>query len=265
MLVIRRQQMEAFSQAALEAFETEMVVHCNDFSPQLCKVISEEQLRAAIRQAIDRARGYGFTNRGPVRLYIEMMLLFGSDFDNDPQYPWAGEILRSNESDLQMKCAEQLHEKTLDYLEKVIGPEDKFTCQALKRISALSKQQPALSEQQMPFTQEGFISVMLRETAYIYPEKAAYVGDDALESLIWEGIDKAADYGMVTDHSKGLIYVLMFAFGHGCTDDPLYPWIAQTLRDEKITDSTARAMRLEKKATTWLDHVIALLDERMQT
>lgn len=25
----------------------------------------------------------------------------------------------------------------------------------------------------------------------------------------------------------------MFSFGHGCTDDPLYPWISRTLRDER--------------------------------
>ena len=52
----------------------------------------------------------------------------------------------------------------------------------------------------------------------------------------------------------------MFAFGHGCCEDPLYPWIARTLTDEKITDAEARAKRLEKKAITWLDHVLILFD-----
>lgn len=53
----------------------------------------------------------------------------------------------------------------------------------------------------------------------------------------------------------------MFAFGHGCFDDPLYPWIARTLEDDAITDSAARAKRLETKALTWLDHVLGYFDE----
>jgi len=48
----------------------------------------------------------------------------------------------------------------------------------------------------------------------------------------------------------------MLAFGHGCGADPLYPWINKTLRDEAITEQEARAKRLEKKALTWLEHVL---------
>ena len=54
-----------------------------------------------------------------------------------------------------------------------------------------------------------------------------------------------------------MVVVLMFAFGHGCTDDPLYPWISRTLKNERIVDPAARAGRLEKKAVTWLEHVLA--------
>lgn len=246
MLIIRQQQMETFRESALAAFETEMVVHCSGFSPRLCEVIGEEQLRVAIRQTIGRARFYGFTNRGPVCLFIEMMLLFGSAFDTDPQYPWAAEILKSHELDFQMQRARHLYKKTLDYLKKVVGPEDMFTLQALKPISALA-QLP------LPVSRENFISDMMREIAYVYPEKAAYVGNDALEQMIREGINEATAHGMATTHSMAIFCVLMFAFGHGCTDDPLYPWIARTLKDEKITGPATRTERLQKKAMTWLD------------
>ena len=48
----------------------------------------------------------------------------------------------------------------------------------------------------------------------------------------------------------------MYAFGHGCVDDPLYPWIGNTLSDEKIAEPSVRAERLERKALTWLNHVL---------
>ena len=95
MLQIREEQMAVFEQAALRRFEDEMVVHSKIFSPRLCEVLGEEQLRVALRRAMARAGGYGFSYRGPIRLFIEFMFLFGSAFDTDPQYPWAGKILQA--------------------------------------------------------------------------------------------------------------------------------------------------------------------------
>jgi uncharacterized membrane protein len=53
----------------------------------------------------------------------------------------------------------------------------------------------------------------------------------------------------------------MFAFGHGCLNDPLYPWIAMTLEGDAIGDSDARTRRLERRALTWLDHVLGYFYE----
>ena len=42
-----------------------------------------------------------------------------------------------------------------------------------------------------------------------------------------------------------------------------YPCIAATLRDPLIANPQARARRLERKALTWLDHVIAHFDKQV--
>jgi hypothetical protein len=255
MLVIRREQMEVFRQAILAAFENEMVAHSKDFSPRLCEVIGEEQLRVAIRRAMGRAGGHGLTERGPVRLFIELMFLFGSDFDTDPQYPWAAKFLQSSED--QMQRAERLYERTLDYQDKVSGPDAANTRKALEDLSVLARRP-------LPFPPEDFDAGMLREMARVYPQKAADIGEEGLKSLLSQGRDEARRYRFPTVRGEALIVVLMFAFGHGCTDDPLYPWIARTLKDQKITDPAARAQRLEKKALTWLDRVIASSPEGAQ-
>jgi hypothetical protein len=248
MLVIRNEQMEVFRQAALVAFENEMVAHSQDFSPKLSKVIGEEQLRLAVCNAITRAGGYGFTNRGPIRLYIELMFLFGSAFDSDPQYPWATSILQDLTP--QMQRAERLYEKVLDYQEKVSGPEGINTREALRHLGFLA-QQPLI------FTANDFIPNMLREMANIFPQKTAYIGEAALEALIRESGAVAQRARFPNSRGYFLMVALMFAFGHGCADDPLYPWIARALTDEKIASPAARAERLEKKTLTWLDHVLA--------
>lgn len=90
-----------------------------------------------------------------------------------------------------------------------------------------------------------------------FPRKATYLGRPALKAVIVEGRAAAKRYSLTTLRAEALIVILMYAFGHGCIDDPLYPWISQTLNDPRIVDATARGERLERKALTWLDHVLA--------
>lgn len=253
MLVIRQQQMDDLSQSALATFENEMVIHCNDLSPRLCKSAGEEQLRTAIRQALAQSSGYGFTHRGPVRLFIEMMLLFGCSFDTDPQYEWTKEILTTD--DPQMRRAERLYAEMLDYLEKVNGSEDAFRLEALERISAIVQLPPSSSK-------EDFIPNLLREITSTYPQKADYVGDAAFKLLFREGTDKADAHDMTTQRGWTLVCVLMFVFGHGCADDPLHQWIGQILKDENLTN---RYKQLENKTLEWLDRLIAWHKEGAQT
>jgi len=249
MLVIREAQNKAFEDDALRRFKEEMVEHSKEFSPQLCDVLGEQQLRVAVSQAMQRADEYGFTNRGSIRLYIEMMFLFGSDFDSDPQYPLFGEILKKEDG--QMQRAEALYSVTNNYLDQVAGPDARYVHQALKEL-------PSFAYEPLVFSSETLVEEMLRKMNHMYPRKARYVGNEGLTTLIYEGRDKAQEYHSPATTSRGevLLIVLMFSFGHGCTNDPLYPWISHTLNDALIVDSVARFKRLEKKALTWLSHVL---------
>ena len=70
-----------------------------------------------------RAEGYGFTNRGPLRLFIEMMFLCGSGFDTDPQYPAVGAVLRA--------AGDQMQRAQMIFLEAKELREG-FRCQSLE-------------------------------------------------------------------------------------------------------------------------------------
>jgi hypothetical protein len=254
-VIIRAEQMRAFEQAARRQFEEEMLAHSKDFSPRLCEVIGDDQLLLALRHAITRAEQYGFTYRGPVRLFIEMTFLCGSAFDTDPQYAAAGEVLQASGD--QMQRAQQIHEGYLDYLDRVSGPGAANVRKALSDLLIFARMPIAFSNE--------FAPSMLQEMNRVFPQKAFYVGEAALKSLIDESTAEAATYGFDTARQRALLVVLKFAFGHGCTDDPLYPWIARTLRDDKIIDPAARAARLEKKAITWLEHVVARNEQGSHT
>lgn len=256
-MLIRKAQIDTLNEASSKAFEDEMVTHLADFSPPLVKAIQEAQLRVAIRLGIERARSYGFVCRGPLRFYLELTLLFGSYFDTDPQYPWAGWILTQS-SGPEMQRAELLYERTREYRQKVAGPQDEYTLKALRNVSLLARGTLAVSA-------DNFAPGMLKEMARVYPEKSSYIGENQLTALIQEGTATAQRYGFSSVRALALPTVLMFAFGHGCFADPLYPWIAKTAHDQAIVDAEARAKRLEHKALTWLDHVLAYFGEDGRT
>jgi len=254
MFRIRKEQMEAFDQAARVAFEDEMVVHSQDFSPRLCKVMGEDQLRVAIRGAMSRADKYGFTLRGPVRLCIELMFLYGSSFDTDPQYPVIGEVLTSTRN--QMHRAEQIHQRVNDYHKRVAGDEN---INVRKSLEYLSK----FAQKNVRFSSSDFEAEVIEQMTNAFPQKVEYVGNEALIALIREGRHEAGRFGLTELRSEALLVVLMFSFGHGCTDDPLYPWISGTLNDKRIVALEDRAKRLERKAVTWLKRVLANADKEL--
>jgi hypothetical protein len=246
MLTIRTEQFEVFERAARQRFEDEMVAHSKDFSPRLCAVIGEDQLRVALRAAIARAEGFGFSNRGPIRLFIELTFLHGSGFYSDPQYPGMAKTLSASAD--QMERAEQMHLVSLEYLEQVAGPGNANVRKALAQLLTFARSPLRFSG---PF-EEAMLDVLIG----IFPQKAAYVGEARLRALIAEAIKHGREQRFSTARHGALLVALMFAFGHACTDDPLYPWIARTLNDDRIADPAARAARLEKKAITWLEHVV---------
>jgi hypothetical protein len=252
-MIIRSEQMRIFEQRAWEQFEEEMMAHSKDFSPRLCEVIGDVQLRLAVHSAIARAVDYGFTNRGPIRLFVEMMFLCGSSFDTDPQYSPVGEALRSDGD--QMLRAQQIHDLHNTYLENVSGVGAVNVHRALRALLTFVRAPLSVSADDL---QAG----MMREMQHIFPEKTAFVPAQGLSALIDEGTAEARHYRFEGVRPGVLLVVLKFAFGHGCTDDPLYPWIARTLKDQRIVSPEARAVRLEKKAVTWLKHVIANNEER---
>jgi len=248
MLLIRREQMEVFEKVARRPFEDEMVLHSQEFSPKLCKVIGEKQLRIALDQAIDKAKTYNFTYRGPVRLYIELMFLLGSHFDTDPQYVKFNKLL--NATGNQMQRAEHIHREINDYIQVVSGENNINVRKALEALWIFAKKP-------ITFGLNDFVEGMCKEMTLIFPQKTAYIGKDSLVKLIHEGQSEAQKYDFLGIRANSLIVVLMFAFGHGCINDPLYPWISKTIKNKSIIDPVDKTKLLEKKSLIWLDKVLS--------
>lgn len=249
---IRREQFEALTLAARDSFEREMMTHLKQFSPRHCEVTGDEAVKTVIRRGMDSSKKYGFTQRGPIRLYLEMMFMFGSEFDTDPQLPWARERLVDQAYFDPMDRAEALYCRASEYLREVDGPDHSYTINALRRINSMERDD---------IVREGgtLAEVGMRLMKYCYPEKFFYVGPEALRMLIKEVKTVATNYNIASLHGAGVVLTLMYAMGHGVVNDPLAPWVGKTLNDPAIQDPQQKVIKLESKARLYLKNVLAYL------
>lgn len=87
-MIIRSEQMDQMRRLLVERFENRMVEHLQRCFPRKCAALTESGVRAEIRHGIQKARDYGLENELEVCKYINLMFIFGRDFDIQEE-PWA--------------------------------------------------------------------------------------------------------------------------------------------------------------------------------
>ncbi len=247
MFQLNERQLATFRRAAVADFEAQLVEHCAASSPALA-ALGRPHLLTVVRAAIARAAGHGFTFAGPVRLFVELALLFGSAFDTDVQYPWARERLAPTDDEQptsrgleQIDRAAALHDASMRALTAIRGGDDEHVGAALRSLVEIA----ALP---IPDRIDDLPALALALLEHVHPEKCAFVGEPALRELIAAGAAEGARYGLSAPRDVLLVIGLMFALGQGCTADALHPWIGRILADEVIATPTLRARQLEETA-----------------
>lgn len=239
--------MAALEEARWLSFSEELIRHCYDFAPELCRVAGELNVRKAVKFGISQGRKYGFDRHGPLRLYIEMMLSFGIAFDSDPLLPWAGRVL-SEKGLGQMVRTEKLYLGMVEYADHVMGPQNEYALQSLTRL---------VRTDLTDLTLRNDLHVAIVEVMQtIFPQKCIYVGDDPINALLKEALSVCAEHAVISAAGFPLLAGLMFGFGHGVTRDFMYPWVAKTLTDPLVTDPNVRIRRLHRKILTYAQHAL---------
>ncbi|WP_437318485.1 hypothetical protein [Sorangium sp. So ce385] len=225
MFVVRVAQLSAFEKASQEEFGDEVARSCRALSPHLCEALGAPALRCAIHQAVIDAAAHGFTHRGPVRLYVELTLLFGRGFDTDPQYPWAAEQLARDELLYQLLRAEALFASASAWLEQVRPLDPKRAREAALRLAAIEGA-PAIEPDSA--LRQRLAAEARSAMVEIHPEKCAHLGGELLDRLAAFAVAKAwDDHGLRAPRSIRRAALLMFAFGHRCGEDLFHPWIGE--------------------------------------
>lgn len=250
MLTIRTEQLRALGGVSLQAFEDQLVEHCRGFAPRLYALRGEPTLRRVVRSGMQRAREIGFMRRGPTRFWIELMLAFGHAFDTDPQLAWAAAALHGEAQD-ELQRAAAVFAAMQDYQHLVDGEGKAAALAALRRVAA-TPWADLVGDGGLPFEPQALQAMQL-----VYPEKAAAVGADALRRIVSLAEAAAARHDIQHPAGRALIAGLMFGFGHGVLDDPLYPWVAATLQSGRHGSGDQRAERLAAKTRIYVEAMAA--------
>lgn len=92
-MIIRRQQIASLSKISAAKFEARTAEHLARCFPDECKGLGDDKLRELIRYGVEHAAKYGIDLERDVCKYIDLMVVFGRDFDTSADRPWASLIL----------------------------------------------------------------------------------------------------------------------------------------------------------------------------
>lgn len=197
-------QVDVLKKISIESYIDEIAEHCGVIFPRLIPLYRKEDFCSHIQQGITLAKKAGYTQRGPVRLYIDMMIILGANFERDPLF----QGLKIEEQ----KCLPQIERSVMlcglldDYLAKVYGDNGCFFKESLENFKYSSVK--FLSDRTR-FSNEG-LHELLRE---IYPQRYDFAGYDAVNALIVLSGASCEKYNLKRKGHKSYLALIMFLFG----------------------------------------------------
>ncbi|MHC4644368.1 MAG: hypothetical protein ACYTBJ_02615 [Planctomycetota bacterium] len=246
MLKIRKDQYEELGKVSLKRFEDSMVEHIKEFFPKYYEIHKEPLIRKIIQYGVDRAESYGFETKRDTPLFIDLMFLLGSHFDEDIQYPWAKNILADKSISDPTERADKLYDTGVEFLDEVTGKQSEYLDRALIRIRDTSFDD--FADYQTPNAPPRIGTFLMN----IWPQKAKKLGSPIISRLIQKATLLARNNNMSIERGLAVISTLMFMLGSGFAKDPQFPWAASVLKSEMPTSPADKTNQLYKEAVAFM-------------
>lgn len=248
MLVIRTQQLDLLEHVPRTAFERSLSRHFAQFYPHECARLGPEQMRKLIQLGIKKGSGYGYTSRTEVGFYCNLMLMLGSDFDRDPQIPWAAEQIDNMSIAAPEERIRALFNTAIKYLTDSFGRNAEYMARALVRIRDYDlNAAPAGADLE---------NDLLHLFDRFCPQKLKAQGEGPTRELIRLGVVEAGRHGIASAQGLTVYTALMYMIGSGFDRDPVYPW-AEAILQGAVGDEREKVNRLHEAAIVYVNQVLA--------
>jgi len=116
---LRGPQIKAFEDAM---FRTWLERHLRQYFADACSAFSAAGLQALVDQGIEQACGHGFVAPADISRFVHVVLLFGADFERDPELAWAREVLADPAITSPAVRMDLLHDRAVDRLREAKAP-----------------------------------------------------------------------------------------------------------------------------------------------
>jgi len=223
-----------------EGMIEDLVVEFKTMFPKRCRILGDTHLVTVIKHCQKRASLYGYTHRDDLQRYILIAFFLGSRFDEDPLYPWAYEILKTNE--LFGIEVDKLLVKFEHYFDNTIQDDYAVYKKSLAYIISLD------AIKLVEFKNYGQIIDMWEK---IYPQKVRYIGKDNLISELQAQEQKLQIYGLQAPLGIFSYAGIMLFLGSYAEKDPLSLWVKhifQKLQGDAHKKSSRLFYSMQKRA-----------------
>lgn len=238
MLKVRKDQMTELNKVSRITFENKMMGHFSQIYPCRCENLGKKQLRKVIRYGTKQAQSYGYETQKQLAYYISLMLILGSDFDKDSQYPWVIEKIDAANTSSPLNTIQNIYQSTIVFLEKTVGNESQYFKKVLLKLKKFKLN--TISETSESQFEEDMIVILKN----LYPQKFEFLGRRILHELVSKGVEAVKDYGFTTNKAKSFYVIAMFLIGSAFDRDPQFPWAKTILTELHINDENTKIEQL---------------------
>lgn len=252
-MIIVEEQLGRLQDASHESFVRAEARHLAAYDPPLADSAGREGLEAAVRLGLGAARSCGFTEGAQVRLYLQLMTSFGSYFDTDRQYAWLHPFLDASSDLAAPERSRLLYWHATRYIDCAYGQNRLHAVVALERGSRLGME--VLAEVGKEYSARA-----LGLLARLHPQRNEFVQSEAGHWLVAKAVGESRRLRLGGAAGAPLMMCLMFGFGHGVAEDPLYPWVQRTLSDPGL-DGERRTEELLAKTQAHLAGMLRRVKE----
>ena len=193
------------------------------------KRVGQEHVMRFARKIVEQNRVFGLKNQRKIMSYFHLVSKIGISYQHDPQFRRISEAMQAAQT--PEDSLQALSTEVNEFRVKVRGDGDEWYHAALQRVMRISY---------ADWYKPNFETEAAAMLTTLYPERAAYAGEQAILELVGMARQEAERWALPQRPGICMLSGLMFFLGVGCVADPLYPWVSKKLHEKISPDRKTR-------------------------